>query len=1198
MNLKSFVKIYFKIFSLLIYDVFLDLYVAFCYNKSRIKKENFMKSFIKIFILAFVLPLIVCILIACSGNTNSNTNSSNNTSTNSSNNTNISTDTSSNINTNTSSNINSGVTGTDSDHIHEFLLKEIVEPTCKNDGYSLYACSCQATEKRDIKDTIDHDWYTKELVEATCQRFGEMISKCSLCGDEETTILEATDHEYIFVETIEPTCTDEGYDRYACSCAFEIHENVTPALNHIEGEWITSCLPTSVNDGSEYCECSRCFEEIIRPIPRVTLYYEYSVENGINILTISSSDKSIYSSVRVNPTISGDAVDGASVDKLILGENIVEVQSLSAFNMVENIVFSNDVSKINNYAIYHCESLNELYFEGDAPSVESNSLTLNGSASVTVAHSSDSQGFGNGLLFAGQPLKRYNISSEIPDMTINEFADKTAASSATLAKDIVELFEAKGHTDLLLLPYTINMAEFAEIKDFTLELTKDCQTDLEKANAIYDYIVTNIQYWDDALYYTPYEVFKENIAVCAGYVGLMHDMLVSVDIPAFYTRGMTLSGCSETVESIITEEYTFDTHAWITVYLSNGEVVFYDPTWGVSDYARYMEMDIEEIGDHAMTFEVDGLEVLIDEIDFSLLLGFQQFLYSDGNIYNSLNGTITKLSGTAVVNDWFIDTVQIKQGNGDEKYTDGEVQAIGTGMNNGFFFNSENIVSQFQFAAANGRIYHPYVIFNFLYTQASRYGKDITFNDSSLIFDNGIIYAINEDGTLSALSYIGSDENIIIPTSVGERTVISVNTGFLEYNTVVKSVVIEEGVTYVARFAFSKCTSLEYVYLPSTVVDKIHYQYIAFTDCINLHTIEVSQSNPYLTSVDGNLYSKDMKTILKFASSSSSAFTLPTSVETIAESAFHNAQLEYIVLHDNLKKIGDNAFAYSSLKEIVIPSGCEIGNSAFMYSQLRSVTINDGIETFGNMAFSNCQMLISVTLPSTLEKIPESAFSQTVSLYEIKIPSNVTVIEYDAFSYSGLTSITLSSSLVDVGSDAFFGCYSLYHINNLSPLVLTKGDGGYGELAKNALIITDYEQDCIEISNDFVIFNNYETGEAYITNYIGDGTNVVFPTDFMGHTEFKLSPYAFCASTSMKWISYSYVAPAWTNELNYYGKGTEIITVVPGCITYIPEYCFEGWTSLKQIRVPSTAPSWFGNVDVEPLGNAPIKNAVIVTYSD
>ena len=86
-------------------------------------------------------------------------------------------------------------------------------------------------------------------------------------------------------------------------------------------------------------------------------------------------------------------------------------------------------------------------------------------------------------------------------------------------------------------------------------------------------------------------------------------------------------------------------------------------------------------------------------------------------------------------------------------------------------------------------------------------------------------------------------------------------------------------------------------------------------------------------------------------------------------------------------------------------------------------TSNDKL---GYAAFSDCSGLTSLTIPSSVTSIGEYAFDGCSGLTNLTIPSSVTSIGESAFEgCSGLTSLTIPSSVTSIGKSAFDGCSGL-----------------------------------------------------------------------------------------------------------------------------------------------------------------------------
>jgi len=95
-------------------------------------------------------------------------------------------------------------------------------------------------------------------------------------------------------------------------------------------------------------------------------------------------------------------------------------------------------------------------------------------------------------------------------------------------------------------------------------------------------------------------------------------------------------------------------------------------------------------------------------------------------------------------------------------------------------------------------------------------------------------------------------------------------------------------------------------------------------------------------------------------------------------------------------------------------------------SEIRKVVVNDGVTSLGFAAFKNCTNLTTVSLPDTLKTIGKRAFEGCGKLNGAVIPNGVTLI--DEFAFSGctsLTSVSFPANLTRVAQGAFKNCSSL-----------------------------------------------------------------------------------------------------------------------------------------------------------------------------
>ena len=116
----------------------------------------------------------------------------------------------------------------------------------------------------------------------------------------------------------------------------------------------------------------------------------------------------------------------------------------------------------------------------------------------------------------------------------------------------------------------------------------------------------------------------------------------------------------------------------------------------------------------------------------------------------------------------------------------------------------------------------------------------------------------------------------------------------------------------------------------------------------------------------------------------------------------------------------DGKLSILDLSEAKIVEG---GSAYFSYNGFGQYTSNDEL---GDYAFRGCSGLTSLTIPSSVTSIGSQAFRGCSGLTSLTLPSSVTSIDGYAFDgCSGLTSLTLPSSVTSIGRGAFEGCSGL-----------------------------------------------------------------------------------------------------------------------------------------------------------------------------
>lgn len=160
--------------------------------------------------------------------------------------------------------------------------------------------------------------------------------------------------------------------------------------------------------------------------------------------------------------------------------------------------------------------------------------------------------------------------------------------------------------------------------------------------------------------------------------------------------------------------------------------------------------------------------------------------------------------------------------------------------------------------------------------------------------------------------------------------------------------------------------------------------------------------------------------------------TLPDSITKIDDYAFYGSEyLKSVDLPDNLQSIGKSAFSDCyELESIVIPSKVTyMGENTFRWCKnMKSVVIPESLTTIPAYAFEECRALENVSLPDSVTEIGDNAFYATYNLTSIDLPANLKTTGRNIFMFSGLTSITIPSSLKNVSYYSFSSCYDLKSI--------------------------------------------------------------------------------------------------------------------------------------------------------------------------
>ncbi|MBE5946425.1 MAG: leucine-rich repeat domain-containing protein [Lachnospiraceae bacterium] len=257
---------------------------------------------------------------------------------------------------------------------------------------------------------------------------------------------------------------------------------------------------------------------------------------------------------------------------------------------------------------------------------------------------------------------------------------------------------------------------------------------------------------------------------------------------------------------------------------------------------------------------------------------------------------------------------------------------------------------------------------------------------------------------------------------------------FNDYRDIIKTIVIDEGVTSVACNMFNFCENITTVSLPGTLKSIGGY---AFNRCSSLKNINFPES---LESIGGFAFEGcALESVIVpegITAIEDSVFRscvvlkdikLPSTLESIGTKAFWGCEsLEGIQFNEGLKVIGEDAFgaAFTTDTELVLPSTLEkIERGAFCMSHVKSINIAGVLTEIPADAFYICSDLEEVVLSNSIQYIGVNAFNACIKLKTIVIPDQVYCIDLDAFSNcTSLENIMIPASVHSFGAHVFKNC--------------------------------------------------------------------------------------------------------------------------------------------------------------------------------
>ena len=350
-----------------------------------------------------------------------------------------------------------------------------------------------------------------------------------------------------------------------------------------------------------------------------------------------------------------------------------------------------------------------------------------------------------------------------------------------------------------------------------------------------------------------------------------------------------------------------------------------------------------------------------------------------------------------------------------------------------------------------------------------------TSGDCGTTESDHVTWSFNSNTGVLTISGNGAMADYAIIT---ENKVMHTTAPWKAYDSDIKSVIIEPGVTKIGSHAFFMCNNLESVSIPegvTTIEDRAFWQTSlknitipasvtqigstikeVFYQCYDLESITVANGNTAYRSVDGVLYTADGTTLIQYPQNKAdTSYKMIDEATTIEFLAFNYTQNLETIDFNNVTTIANKGvYGNQALKEIVLENVENIGSEAFSGNKkVTSVVLETTPASLGSSAFRSCTSLTSVTLPDDMKTFANGMFAQCSSLKTIQFPEQLETIGDSCFDASGLLGdLVIPESVKSIGFIAFRNCYGLTSITIEGNPTFSRGNQTYAfQFCKNLM---------------------------------------------------------------------------------------------------------------------------------------------------
>lgn len=304
-----------------------------------------------------------------------------------------------------------------------------------------------------------------------------------------------------------------------------------------------------------------------------------------------------------------------------------------------------------------------------------------------------------------------------------------------------------------------------------------------------------------------------------------------------------------------------------------------------------------------------------------------------------------------------------------------------------------------------------------------------------------------------------------------------------------------------------------------------------------------------------------------------STVVIEKGVTSIGDYAFYNSAVASVTIPDTVKTIGTASFHWCQyLRSVNIPNSVTtVKKNAFSScQQMTTLTLGNSVKTIEDGAFGYCFKLQSVTIPDSVTQMGQETFYQCQELQSVTLSRSLTSLRKGMFSGSGITGISIPTSVKSIEAEAFDSCHYLTSVNIPSSVTTIEGGAFHHCSRLTNVVMTDSVtsigdrsfEECKSLTS-VTMSKSVKTLETAVFSGCEKLTDITLPDGVV-----SIGANAFSGCGSLKKLNIpSSLTTLGADAFN----GCKSLTSIklPGGLKKIPKDAFLDCASLTAVTVPS-----------------------------